>query len=198
MIRGTIELGKIGFRGDLMNSKTILKWEILGFFIISLVGSAFHFCYEWSGYFKPLALICAVNESVWEHVKMGFWPALFYAIVEYFAFGKTRKNFWIAKIGALYIIPIVIIVVYYLLEATIGKHAVWIDIVLFILSILISQWFSYKTITSHKDYSNLKAPSYVLLLLIIAAFSLFTFFPPHLELFRDPPTGAYGIIPAKK
>lgn len=181
-----------------MNSNRILKWEIIGFFLITLVGSAFHFCYEWSGYFKPLALFCAVNESVWEHIKMGFWPAVFYSIAEYFAFGKSKKNFLIAKTGAFYIIPIVIIVVYYLLEATMGHHAVWIDITLFVVSILISQWFSYTIITSSNDYSNLKVPSYILLLLILTAFSLFTFFPPHLELFRDPPTGTYGIIPAKK
>lgn len=181
-----------------MDSKRILKWEIIGFFIISLVGSAFHFCFEWSGYFKPLALFCAVNESVWEHVKMGFWPAAFYAIIEFFAFGKTKKNFIIAKTGAFYIIPIVIIAVYYLLEATIGKHTFWIDIALFVVTIFISQWFSYKTIISHNDYSGYRVLSYVLLLLIITAFSLFTFFPPNLELFKDPATGGYGIIPAKK
>ncbi|HYE12358.1 MAG TPA: DUF6512 family protein [Patescibacteria group bacterium] len=181
-----------------MNHKRILKWEIIGFFIISLVGSAFHFCYEWSGYFKPLALFCAVNESVWEHVKMGFWPAAFYAIAEYFAFGKNKKNFIAAKTAALYMLPIIIITVYYLLEAILGKHAVWIDITLFIAAILISQWFSYKIIISYRDYSRYRGLSYILLLLIVIAFSLFTFFPPHLELFRDPPTGGYGILPAKK
>jgi hypothetical protein len=181
-----------------LNHKRILKWEIIGFFIISLVGSAFHFCYEWSGFFKPLALFCAVNESVWEHVKMGFWPAVFYAIAEFFAFGKYKKNFLAAKTGALYMIPIIIIVVYYLLEAILGKHAVWIDITLFIAAILISQRFSYKVITSYKDYRRYNVLSYILLILIVIAFSLFTFFPPHMELFKDPPTGAYGIISEKK
>lgn len=181
-----------------MNNKSILKWEIVGFFIISLIGSAFHFCFEWSGYFKPLALFCAVNESVWEHLKMGFWPAVFYAIVEFFTFGKIRKNFLIAKTSAFYIIPIVIIVVYYLLEATIGKHAVWIDIALFVFAILISQLFSYKIITSPRDYSGYKGISFLLIALILIAFSLFTFSPPHLELFRDPLTGTYGIIHLKR
>ena len=178
-----------------MDSRLILRWEIVGFFMISLVGSAFHFCFEWSGCFKPVALFCAVNESVWEHLKMGFWPALFFAIAEYLAFGKTKKNFILAKTTAFYIIPIIIIVVYYLLEATIGDHGVWIDIALFISAILISQVFSYRIITSHKDYGYLRVLSYVLLLLIVTAFSLFTFFPPHLDLFKDPATGAYGIIP---
>ncbi|MDF2591595.1 MAG: hypothetical protein K0S75_1061 [Clostridia bacterium] len=181
-----------------MNSRKVLKWEIAGFFIISLVGSAFHFCFEWSGYFKPLALFCAVNESVWEHVKMGFWPAAFFAIIEYFAYGKVKKNFIIAKTAALYMIPLVIISVYYLLEATIGKHSVWIDIALFIVAILISQWISYKVTTSYKDYSGYKILSFVFLLIIIAAFSLFTFYPPTMELFKDPATGGYGIIPIKK
>jgi hypothetical protein len=181
-----------------MNSKRILKWEIIGFILISLVGSALHFCFEWSGCFKPLALFCAVNESVWEHLKIGFWPAVFYAIIEYLAFGKTIKNFWVAKTGAFYIIPIVITGIYYLLEAILGAHSVWIDIALFVAAILVSQWFSYKVIASHKDYSNLKVLSYVLFLLILTAFSLFTFFPPNLDLFKDPLTGAYGIIPIKE
>jgi hypothetical protein len=176
-----------------VNNKHILKWEIVGFFVIALVGSAFHFCYEWSGNLKFVALFCAVNESVWEHTKMGFWPAVFYAIIEYFAFGRTKKNFYIAKAGAFYIIPIVISIVYYLLEATLGKHSVWIDIALFIAAILISQWFSYKIITSYKNYSRFNALSIMFIVLIIAAFSLFTYYPPKLELFKNPQTGGYGI-----
>lgn len=176
-----------------MYNKKIFRWEIIGFFIIALVGSAFHFCYEWSGYYKPLALFCAVNESVWEHAKMGFWPAVFYALIEYFAFGRNKKNFLAAKTIALYIIPLTIILVFYLLEATIGKHSFWIDIALFIAAILISQWVSYKIITSFRDYSRYNGFFALLIILILVAFSLFTFFPPKLEMFKNPKTGGYGI-----
>lgn len=176
-----------------MNRKSIRKWEIAGFFIITLLGSALHFCYEWSGGFRPLALFCAVNESVWEHLKMGFWPALFFAMIEYFAFGKKNKNFWVAKTAALYTIPIIITSVFYLLKALMGKHAVWIDIALFIVSILISQYISYMTITSFRDYSKFSTAALILLVILTAAFSLFTFFPPKLDLFKNPQTGGYGI-----
>lgn len=176
-----------------MDKRKILKWEILGFFVITLIGTAFHFCFEWSGNFKPLALFCAVNESVWEHLKIGFWPAVFYAIAEYFAFGKNNKNFITAKTLAFYVIPIVITVVFYILEAAMDHHPLWMDIALFNLAILLSQIVSYKVLTSSKDYSKYNRISYILLLIIVAAFSLLTYFPPKLGLFMESRTGIYGI-----
>lgn len=176
-----------------MNNKSILKWEIIGFFFIAILGSLFHFCYEWSGGLKPIAFFCAVNESVWEHTKMGFWPAVFFAIAEYFAFGRTKKNFLIAKTLAFYMIPIVIITVFYLIEAILAEHSFLLDIALFIAAIFISQWVSYKIITSTRDCSRLKNLSLALLIVILLAYSLFTFFPPKLELFKNPHTGGFGI-----
>jgi hypothetical protein len=177
-----------------LDNKRVLKWEIIGFILITLIGTAFHFCFEWSGNFKPLALFFAVNESVWEHAKIGFWPAVFYSIIEYFTFGKSKKNFIFAKTVAFYTIPIVIIVVFYLIETILGSHALWLDIALFIAAILVSQYFSYKIIISTTDYSKYSKISYFVLSIILIAFSIFTYFPPKLELFRDPPTGGYGIL----
>lgn len=176
-----------------MSKKGIVRWELLGFFFIALFGAAFHFCYEWSGSYKPLALFCAVNESVWEHLKMGFWPALFFAIAEYFVFGKKLKNFWVAKTLALYIMPILIVILYYSAKAILGDHSFWIDIAIFNIAIAVSQIISCRIITSYTDYGKYRTPAYIFLAILIAAFSLFTFFPPNLELFKDSNTGNYGI-----
>lgn len=181
---------------DLMDSKTILRWETAGFFIIAIVGSLLHFCFEWSGYFKPLALFCAVNESVWEHLKLGFWPALVFALLEYALWGKFYKNFWVGKALALYTIPATIILLFYTYTAIAGTHFLIADIAVFIASILLSQIVSFRIITSNTDFSSLRHVSTVLLIILTAAFCLLTFFPPKLKLFMDPQTGKYGI-PAK-
>jgi hypothetical protein len=81
-----------------------------------------------------------------------------------------------------------------LIETILGSHALWLDIALFIAAILVSQYFSYKIIISTTDYSKYSKISYFLLSIILIAFSIFTYFPPKLELFRDPPTGGYGIL----
>jgi hypothetical protein len=48
---------------------------------IVLAGSALHFAFDWSGHWLPLALIAAVNESVWEPMKLAFWPAVTWAVL---------------------------------------------------------------------------------------------------------------------
>lgn len=176
-----------------MNKRGILIREIIGFFLITIVGSLLHFCFEWSGFYKPAALFCAVNESVWEHLKMGFWPAFFYALYEYFSFGRRKKNFWVAKTAALYVIPLTITIVFYLVEALAGQHFLWLDIGMFVAAIALSQIVSYRIITGRKDYSAIKKISIALLVILTLAFCLFTYFPPQLDLFKNPHTGTYGI-----
>lgn len=176
-----------------MNKSFILRKELLGFFIITIIGILLHFCFAWSGSFKPLALFCAVNESVWEHLKIGFWPAFFFSLYEYFKFGRNKDNFLVGKTAALYSIPITITIVFYLIKAITGQHYLWLDISLFVLAIALSQLISYRIITSTKNYSKYNGLSLILLIILTAAFSLFTYFPPKLELFKDTPTGTYGI-----
>lgn len=68
--------------------KHILFFEIAGIFFISLSGSALHFVFEWLEEWPPVALIAAVNESVWEHLKLAFWPGMIYALFRDFVTGK--------------------------------------------------------------------------------------------------------------
>jgi len=103
--------------------KSILRWELEGIVFIVVLRSVLHFAFEWSGRWIPIAPIAAVNESVWEHLKLGFWPALVYAALEYSRFGKSVKNFFFAKTLGIYLIPIIIVVLYYSYTAILGHWA---------------------------------------------------------------------------
>ncbi len=176
-----------------MDKGTILKWEAIGFVFITILGTLLHFCFDWSGKFTPLALFCAVNESVWEHLKLGFWPCLLFALFEYLVWGKNDKNFLVAKVLSLYTIPVLITFLYYAYTSITGTHNLIVDIAIFIFSVAAAQYVSYIVLTCGKDLSSWNKTVFMLLLIIIVAFSLFTFCPPNLQLFRDPRTGSPGI-----
>ena len=62
---------------------SILKWEILGIIFIFSLGSFFHFLFELSGELYLIGAISAVNESVWEHLKLSYFPLAIFSVIEY-------------------------------------------------------------------------------------------------------------------
>jgi hypothetical protein len=174
--------------------KGILRWELGGIAFIVVLGSVLHFVFEWSGGAIPVAWIAAVNESVWEHLKLGFWPALIYAAVEYSRFGKSANNFHFAKTVGIYLIPITIVVLYYVYTAILGHGLLAVDIAIFVVAVIVGQLVSYKLLTASSLPERLNRFAPIALVVLGILFVLFTFYPPQFPLFRDPVSGGYGII----
>jgi hypothetical protein len=174
--------------------KSILRWEIAGIIFIVVLGTVLHFVFEWSGRAIPVAPIAAVNESVWEHLKLGFWPALVYAAWEYSRFGKSAKNFYLAKTLGIYLIPITIVVLFYSYTAILGHDLLIADILIFVVAVIIGQLVSYKLLMVSPLPEKINRFAPIALAVLGILFVLFTFYPPHLPLFRDPVTGGYGIV----
>jgi hypothetical protein len=174
--------------------KSILRWEIGGIVFIVVVGTVLHFAFEWSGYAIPIAPIAAVNESVWEHLKLGFWPALVYAALEYSRFGKSANNFHFAKTIGIYLIPITIVVLFYAYTAILGHDLFEADIAIFVVAIVVGQIVSYKLLMVSPLPKRLNRFAPIALAVLGILFVLFTFYPPQLPLFKDPVSGGYGIV----
>lgn len=172
--------------------RKILTFHILGVIFTIFLGSFLHFIYELSSSFKAVALIGAVNESTWEHLKIAFWPAFIFAIIEYIVYGKNQKNFYFAKIKELYIIPLLIIVFFYG-YTVFTEHNLFLDIFIFVLAIIIGYVASYKILVWQKDFSKYRILSIGFIIVAVIAFSLFSYFPLENFLFLDPATGSYGI-----
>ena len=172
----------------------ILRWELIGMVFIILVGSLFHFVFELSGNFPPIGAIAAVNESVWEHLKLGFWPLVFFLIIEYKFIKDKAKNIGLAKLLASIIIILTIIIIFYSYTAILGEDNLIIDILSFVIAIILGQLVSYKLLSSPKLPNWVNSISWILFIIIGVLFVAFTYFPPKLPLFKDPITGLYGII----
>jgi hypothetical protein len=174
--------------------RSILKWELIGIAVISILGSALHFAFEWSGSWPPMGVIAAVNESVWEHLKIAFWPALFYALFEYPFFKGLAKNLVIAKATGIYVMPIAIVVLFYSYTAIIGGDILIVDILIFVVAVALGQLTSYKILTIGRLPPWLDKLGIAMVILLAVAMGVFTFYPPHLPLFKESLTGAYGIL----
>jgi hypothetical protein len=174
--------------------KSILLWELAGIVFIVVLGTILHFAFEWSGRWIPIAPIAAVNESVWEHLKLGFWPALAYAALEYSRFGKSANNFFLAKTLGIYLIPITIVVLFYSYTAILGHDLFEADIAIFVVAVIVGQLVSYKLLISSPLSGRLNRFAPIALAVLGILFVLFTFYPPQLSLFKDSVTGGYGIV----
>ncbi|MEJ2240939.1 MAG: DUF6512 family protein [Candidatus Bathyarchaeota archaeon] len=180
-----------------MNSKhnnNILRYELLGIILISILGGLLHFTFEMSGYNPIVGVFSAVNESVWEHLKLGFWPILLLTSIEYRIIKKQTNNFFLGKaISALTIITVIPIIFYSYTTFT-GESIFAIDISSFFIAVIIGQILSY-LVLRHKQLSkNLELISITLLIILAILFVVFTFYPPNLPPFKDPISGGYGII----
>jgi hypothetical protein len=172
--------------------KSLLRWELIGIAFIVLAGGALHFAFELSGKWQPLAVIAAVNESVWEHLKLGFWPALIYFIVECFFIRESSHGFFFAKSIGILLIPVSIILLFYAYTAFM-EDMLAIDLTIFIVAVVIGQLTSYRLLKVESLPSLTNGVGIALLVMMTAAFSTLTYHAPELPVFRDPVSGGYGI-----
>jgi hypothetical protein len=175
--------------------RSVLRWELVGVGVIFLAGSLFHFLFDWSGGLAPVGVIAAVNESVWEHFKIAFWPALIYAVIEYPFLRRYTNNFFIAKAIGFYVMPLVIAAIFYAYTAIFGEEILAVDVLIFLVAIALGQFASYKILTLKQWPRWLCWVGVAMVILLAVAFGVFTFYPPHLGIFRDAVSGGYGIIP---
>lgn len=170
------------------------RWELIGTFFVIVFGTTLHFWFEWTGYWRPIVVIAAVNESTWEHFKMAFWPGFFWGIIEWFRWGRGRRNFWIAKFFGLLAMPLITMALFYG-YTLFFHHNLPADIVVFILSIAGGQFISFLILIKNPLWPPLvKIIAIKWLILMVIAFATLSYFPREFFLFAHPETGEYGIL----
>ncbi len=159
-------------------------------FTIAL-GILLHFTYAWSNNNNFVGLFSAVNESVWEHLKILFVPMLLTTIFNCFYFKKIIPNYLCTKTKGIFIALIFIIIAHYTYSGIIGNHFAIIDIIIFILAAILGEFYTYKKIKTSSLCNNKLA--LISLFVVSFLFILFTFKTPHIGIFKDPKTNTYGI-----
>lgn len=172
-----------------MGDLYMMKYIVIIFCI--LLGVLLHFLYEFSKYNKTVAIFSATNESIWEHLKLSFFPIVMIGIIEYVILQGNVNNFWTSKLVASVVAILFTIISFYTYSGIIGKDYFVIDILIFIISIILAENISYR-IMKFPNY-NFEVYSIIILIATAIIFGIFTFYPPKIPLFQDPISKKYGI-----
>lgn len=160
---------------------------LTGILFTLILGVLLHFFYEWSGKNPFAALFSPVSESVWEHLKLLFFPALVYTFFEIIVLFKISNHFLTVRIISLLLGMFFIISAFFTYTGIFGRNFLVLDILIFILSVLITFCFSRWLEVRHPGFQLPLLANYALLLLLIIFFFSFTFRPPSLPFFYENP-----------
>ena len=167
-------------------------WQLWGFATASLGGTILHFLYDWSDKSAFIAPFSGVNESTWEHMKLLFWPMLFFAVVQS-VFFREHKDFWWIQLRGILLGLALIPILFYTYNGVIGRSPDWVNIAIFFVSAAAA--YLYETRRFHAQTlrcSSSKIPQ-IFLGVLALLFILFTFRTPQIGIFRDPIDGCFGI-----
>lgn len=152
----------------------------LAFVLTALAGSALHFGFALCP--SPLVgLFCPVSESVWEHLKLLYWPFL----AAGFVLNRKSENAqaaWSGTLTGLLLMPVFLLGVYYTLESGFAFTAGWLNISLYVLSLFLGFFLAAK-LSRSGALSWLCGVLVILTGLYGAALILFTMAPPPLPIF---------------
>lgn len=175
--------------------QSIPHWQIVGFIFTSILGTFLHFLFDLTGGSVFAALFSAVNESIWEHMKLIFYPMVLFAMIEYRAWGKEIPDFWCIKLKGITLGLVLIPLIYYMYTGILGVNADWFNVTIFFIAAAAAYYLETRLFTSDHSCVLGGRLAVVLLCLIAVVFTVLTFLPPRIPFFKDPLTGTYGFRP---
>jgi len=173
--------------------KNLPSRQIAGFLFTSVLGTFLHFLFDLTGGNVVAALFSAVNESIFEHMKLIYYPMLLFALLQYRKTGRDAANFWCVKLAGITLALTLIPAIYYSYTGILGVSADWFNITIFFIAAAAAYWMETKLFQKEFSCRIPQALAFALILLIGVVFTVLTFRPPHIPLFRDPLTGTYGF-----
>ena len=161
------------------------KVEWFGVPVITVFGTLLHYTYAASGEIQFVGFVSAMNESVWEHLKLAFWPGVAWTLFLAYVFGWTSHlNFWFARVSAITVAPILIVILFYGYTAVLGGNFLYLDLIIFVVSIVIGQKTALKLYSVRPLPAVFEKLALIILLLEGVCFVAFSIFPPNHGIFQ--------------
>lgn len=179
-----------------IKTKKFIFMEILGAIVVSAMAVIFHDLYDLTDRNFYIGLFSATNESVFEHVKIIFFPYIIWSVVEYLILKPIDyKRFFTAKFIIAFVISSLVIVFYYTYVGIIGYDIMAVDITSAFVYVIIGFIWSYNWITA-KGYSSDLWFIFSIILFFITLFAIiyFSVNPPKIPLFYDKGNAIYGML----
>ena len=163
------------------------------FVFTAAVGTLLHFLFDWTEGNAVMALFSAVNESIWEHMKLLYYPMLIFAFVECANWGKEIPQFWCIKLTGILTGLTLIPTIYYTYTGIFGVSVDWLNIAIFFFAAAAAFYLETKLFAKEYPCRIASGKAFITLCLIGVVFTVLTFATPQIPFFRDPITGTYGF-----
>ena len=167
----------------MQKKNSILIFEIISTIFVMVLGTLLHFTYKWSNNNMLVGIFSPINESIWEHLKLMFFPMLITIIIGYLYKGKDIDNYLSSKVIGTVVMISFTIVFYYTYSGILGTNYTGVDVSIFFIAVALGQYVSYKLMKTEFHGNNIIA--IIILLALLLCFVVFTFFPPNIALFKD-------------
>ncbi len=173
--------------------RSVSFWSFLGFVFVSVAGTLLHFLYDWLGQSAVVGVFSAVNESIWEHMKLLFVPLVVFAVFESRFLADEYDNFWCITLLSTVVGLLAIPMLYYTYTGALGVQADWFNIAIYFIATALVFLVKAKLLREGFACGLPTTAAIAGLVFLAVLFVTFTFLPPHIPLFRDPMDGTYGI-----
>lgn len=170
---------------EVLFMKQLKRYTIIGIIFVLITGTLAHFLYDLMGNNHIAGLFLPINESIWEHMKLLFFPMLVYSLIMIVKFHKKYScitpSLCFGILAGTFLIPLF----YYAYTYILGRNIFILDISTFILSVVIAFWLSYKLMLSCRleSFTSLLC---IMVCILFVCFLAFTYHPPNAAIFQDP------------
>ncbi len=162
--------------------KQLKCYFLTGILFVLITGTLSHFLYEWTGRNFLVGLFTPVNESVWEHLKLLFFPMLLFSAIMIRNLKKTYPCIASSLCFGILAGTLFIPVFFYSYTFILGKNVFVLDLLSFLLGTVLAYFSAYKPTLSCR-LSPYRLPLYCAVLLLFLCFMLFTCYPPDSGIF---------------
>ncbi|MBQ9097725.1 MAG: hypothetical protein IJY55_04945 [Clostridia bacterium] len=172
------------------------KWIWISVPLIVAMSAAGRHIYNLTNQAEILAPFVPINKSVWEYLKTLFYPTLMFWTAAYFARYKLKiSRAMVITSAALSatLSPLMTVMMYYFYICAFGIHSKAIDFLIATLSVMTGQFTAHYLCAYMYPSKRQGMRAFSVVIILLAAFIIFAYYPPKLPIFMDPEIGTYGI-----
>lgn len=173
--------------------RSVGPWTIGGGLAVTILGVTLHYVYPLSGGSPVVGLLAPVNESVWEHLKLGYTALILFSAFEYPRLRERVNNYFAARLLGVIALELTVLAIFYGYTLMTRRHVVWVDIMSYVAGVAVCQGMAWRLLRRKPLWAGSGVLAAVLLIALGVIFAVFTFHPPHTGLFMDHNTYTYGI-----
>lgn len=153
--------------------------------ILFFAGWIWHMIYAATGFNDVIGLIAPVNESVWEHLKLGYGATLVLMVRDVWRAVRGQQNTSVlGRAAGIIVMNIAIVVGFYSYEAVIGSSLIVVDIALYGVACWIATLI-HERIASRRPSAIFEYVGIALLVMIAFVFAYLTIHVPDVAIFRS-------------